>query len=474
MGEKDSQVPVRDIAPDVIVIHRSPETRTFLGQALFVAKMNATLVSSVDEARAVLLGREMPLAVVSVETPESLAAITMLRQEFRRTRVLAVSRVATPELVRDVLRAGASDFLFGQVNVQTLQGSLRALLRDEGGDEAPRPMASSADGKSPAVREESGDGLDASHSFFICHNEKMERVLDLAGRVATSDSTVLIQGESGTGKELLARWIHNHSPRATRSFVAVNCGALPENLLESQLFGHEKGSFTGAVQRQIGLFEVSDGGTIFLDEIGEMSLNMQVKLLRVLQSREFRRIGGSQVVRVNVRILAATNRDLKSHVENGAFRSDLFYRLNVICVEIPPLRERRAEIPHLVEDFCRRLAEERGLERKTFSSAAVEALQKFRWEGNVRELENSVERLVLLCRGPTVELSDVTEHLSEQQVDVALDSDFAAHLTLAEVKRLHIARVLGLNGGNKMKTARMLGINVKTLYNLIRSLKIPS
>jgi DNA-binding NtrC family response regulator len=226
------------------------------------------------------------------------------------------------------------------------------------------------------------------------------------------------------------------------------------------------------VHRQLGLFEVADGGTIFLDEIGEMGLDMQVKLLRVLQSREFRRIGGSSVVKVDVRVIAATNRDLKEEVEAGRFRRDLFYRLNVISLELPPLRERVEEIPDLIAHFSERMASERGLPRKVFASEAVQILQNFTWEGNIRELENCVERLMLLSQADTVTVKDIEEHMGAQKKQLAADSPFQTSLSLDEVKRIHIARVLKENGGNKMRTARILKINVKTLYNLIRGLNI--
>jgi transcriptional regulator with PAS, ATPase and Fis domain len=282
---------------------------------------------------------------------------------------------------------------------------------------------------------------------------------------------VLIQGESGTGKELIAKKIHYLSGRRKKPFVEVNCGALPESLLESQLFGHEKGSFTGAVHRQVGLFEIADQGTIFLDEIGEMSLDMQVKLLRVLQFREFRRIGGSQVVKVDVRVIAATNKDLKSEVEKKHFRPDLFYRLNVIALEVPPLRERLEEIPDLIESFSEKFSRERGTPRKVFTPEAVQRMQKYRWTGNVRELENAVERLILLSKNDVVEAEELEEHVG-QSTDLAMESRFQPSLTLDEVKRIHIASVLKENYGNKMKTARTLKINVKTLYNLMKKLEI--
>jgi DNA-binding NtrC family response regulator len=458
--------PAGEAAPEeVLVINRDPEMRLFVQKALYLGSISSTLVATESEAAACLRKSRYGVVVVAIESPESLETIVRLRTLHRRLQIAAVARAATPELVRDVLRAGASDFIFGTMDGKSIVPRLRAMIEAgraaAGGHELPRPAGEPEPPAAPQ-RSEAASRID-----IISIHPKMCRVLEIAGKIAATDSTVLIQGESGTGKELVARWVHERSRRASGPFVEINCGALPENLLESQLFGHEKGSFTGAVHRQLGLFEVADSGTIFLDEIGEMGLDMQVKLLRVLQSREFRRIGGSHVVKVDVRVIAATNRELKAEVEKGRFRTDLFYRLNVIALDLPPLRERREEIPHLVEAFCARFAAERGLPRKTFAPAGIEALQKLRWDGNVRELENAVERLILLARGDVVEVGDIEEHL-EKTPDVALDCGFALTLTLDEVKRLHVGRVLAQNGGNKMKTARVLGVNVKTLYNLLR------
>ena len=446
---------------EVLVVNRDPEVRMLLHKALFVGNYCSTSVTSESEAVACVRRGDYVAVIVSVESPEALDTLKSLRGASPELPVLAFSRAATPELVRDILRAGAHDFIFGTFDGRSLVSRIEGALGDR------PPQAVKTESKS-GVTGKSGPGAPVQ---IIRKNAKMNRILEISSKIAPTDSTVLIQGESGTGKELIARWIHEHSQRTDGPFVEINCGALPENLLESQLFGHEKGSFTGAVHRQLGLFEVADGGTILLDEIGEMGLDMQVKLLRVLQSREFRRIGGSQLVKVNVRVLAATNRDLKEEVEEGRFRTDLYYRLNVITLELPPLRERLEEIPELVETFCPSLAHAKGLPSKTFSPAAVERLQTFGWEGNIRELENAVERLILLSRGDRVEVDDIDEHMQGQKPAVE-ESPFSPDLSLDELKRLHIAKVLRENDGNKMRSARILKINVKTLYNLIKSLDI--
>ena len=459
---------------EVIVVNRDPELRALLNKALYVGNLSSTSVSSDAEAFACLRRSPYGLLIVGVESGDSITFITRARQAFPALPVVAVARTATPDLVRDVLKAGAADFVFGSIDSRAFGPRLVAIMEGKPESVPPAPARQTAERNTApgTIIEVAGTESAAPEEFkIICRNKRMLRVLEIAETIASTESTVLIQGESGTGKELIAKRIHQLSKRQEKPFVEVNCGALPESLLESQLFGHEKGSFTGAIHRQVGLFEIADQGTIFLDEIGEMSLDMQVKLLRVLQFREFRRIGGSQVVKVDVRVIAATNKDLKAEVEQNRFRTDLFYRLNVISLEIPPLRERLEEIPDLIESFCERLARERNVPRKAFSSEAVEKMQKLRWTGNVRELENVVERMLLLSKGQVVEAVELDEYLGGA-ADAALDSKFEPTLTLDEVKRVHITNVLRQNAGNKMRTARILRINVKTLYNLMKKLEI--
>jgi two-component system NtrC family response regulator len=242
---------------------------------------------------------------------------------------------------------------------------------------------------------------------IIFTSPAMANLVNMAGRVAASRATVLIQGESGTGKELLARLIHNLSPRSEKPMIAVNCGAIPETLLEAELFGHEKGAFTGATGRRIGRFEEADGSTLFLDEVGEIPPPVQVKLLRFLQEREFQRLGGNQTIRADVRVISATNRDLEARIREGAFREDLFYRLNVVVMSIPPLRERKADIPLLTEHFLKRYARENGKAIDGLSREAKDLLLKYDYPGNVRELENIIERAVVISRGPVISVEDL-------------------------------------------------------------------
>jgi two-component system response regulator HydG len=289
-------------------------------------------------------------------------------------------------------------------------------------------------------------------------------VVTLAETVAPTESTVLIQGESGTGKEVIARYIHQLSNRGDAQFASINCGALPESLLESELFGHVKGSFTGAVKDKNGLFTAAAGGTFFLDEIGETTPATQVKLLRVLQHREVIPVGATDAQPIDVRLLAATNRDLEEEIKRGAFRSDLFYRLNVIALHLPPLRERRDDIPLLVDAFLHRAAEARGESPKHVSDPAIEVLRSFSWPGNVRELENALERAVILTPGEVIEVQALPERVTERRPEPLVSERTPSTPTLDVIERAYILWVLQSEGGNKTRAADVLGIDPSTLY----------
>ena len=292
----------------------------------------------------------------------------------------------------------------------------------------------------------------------------MQKVFELARVSARSASTILILGESGSGKEVLARAIHAESPRAGGPFVAVNCAALTESLLESELFGHEKGAFTGAVARRKGKFEAADGGTLFLDEVGDISPKLQLELLRVLEDRTFHRVGGNEPIAVDVRIVAATNRKLEKAVAEGRFRDDLYYRLNVIPITIPPLRERREDVPLLVERFVEGLAAEQKKKLDGVSHEAMAALLAHDWPGNVRELRNVLERGAVVANGPTIQVSD----LGLAAPSLPEGTPAVAPGTLEDVERRHIGEVLLAAGGNVTHAARTLGIDRVTLYKKIR------
>ena len=289
-------------------------------------------------------------------------------------------------------------------------------------------------------------------------------VLRLAETVGPTDSTVLIQGESGTGKEIIARYLHDLSKRAEQSFNSINCGALPESLLESELFGHVKGSFTGAVKDKMGLFAAAAGGTFFLDEIGETTPATQVKLLRVLQHREVIPVGATDPLPIDTRLIAATNRDLEEEIKRGAFRSDLFYRLNVIAIHLPPLRQRRDDVPLLADYFLHRAAEQRGEAPKRISVAALEILQSYQWPGNVRELENALERAVILTSGEVIDVDALPARVTERRSEPLIAERTPTNPTLEAIERAYILWVLQSENGNKTRAADVLGIDPSTLY----------
>jgi DNA-binding NtrC family response regulator len=318
---------------------------------------------------------------------------------------------------------------------------------------------------------------DEESTELIGRHPTMRELFKLIGKVATSEAPVLLTGESGTGKELVAQAIHRHSPRARRPLVTVNCAAIPEALLESELFGHERGAFTSAVQAQPGRLELADGGTLFLDEIGDLSLAMQVKLLRVLQKRAFERLGGKHTIRADFRLVAATNRDLQQLMADGRFREDLFYRLNVVWIEVPPLRARCSDIPELAEHFLRRYLVERADAPSSFSDEVLRALLLHDYPGNVRELENLIQRAVVLGRGPLIALDDLPTLVGEPssaQTEPRLRELLTMPLEQAtrQLERLLITRALACSQGNKTEAARLLQIRRQHLYTKLKELGI--
>ena len=298
------------------------------------------------------------------------------------------------------------------------------------------------------------------HGFegIIGQSARVREVFETVSRVLDTDATVLLGGESGTGKELIARAIHYNGHRKARPFVAIFCGSLPDDLLESELFGHRKGAFTGAVADKKGLFEAADGGTVFLDEVGDLSPKLQTSLLRVLQAGEVKRVGDTQTRHVDVRLISATNKDLKAEIAERTFREDLFYRLNTIYIELPPLRQRREDIPLLAAHFLDRFAQGSRAHLRGFTPEALDALRRYRWPGNVRELENTIERAAVMARGALITPQDL--RLPDDEAEVAFDAD----LPLKEVERRHVMRALDQNDGNVSETARVLGVSRRWLH----------
>jgi transcriptional regulator with GAF, ATPase, and Fis domain len=335
------------------------------------------------------------------------------------------------------------------------------------------PKQSQERPKDEIVALRSGIGKAAMYDEIVGTSSALERVLSLVSKVAPTDASVLVTGETGTGKELVARAIHRRSPRSSRAFVSVNCAAIPRDLIASELFGHEKGSFTGAVQRRLGRFEMAEGGTIFLDEVGELPMETQIALLRVLQEREFERVGGTRSIQTNVRVVAATNRDLRAAIAAGTFRSDLFYRLNVFPIEMPPLRERREDIPALAEHFIDRCARNVGKNIRGINKKSLGLLQSYHWPGNIRELQNVIERSVIMCETENFSVDETW--LPQQPVasEPKSQSNFSQKLAVQEKEMIEAA--LSESGGQVFGpsgAAAVLGMPRSTVESKIRSLRI--
>lgn len=326
--------------------------------------------------------------------------------------------------------------------------------------------------------------LDERFGFegVVGNSPQMKKVIDALRQLAPTDSTVLITGENGTGKELVARALHQNSPRKSKPFVPLNISAIPESILESELFGHEQGAFTGAVARRVGKFEYANGGTLFLDEVGEMPVDTQIKLLRVLEDRRITRIGANEEIDVNVRLVAATNADLNTMVEDGRFRRDLYYRLNIVRISLPPLRERRSDIPLLMDHFRRELSERAGRETMGFSRAARQALLAYDWPGNIRQLRNTVERMIVLDIDGSLDVDDLPDEIAELVCGtgedgappVASGADTLIGQPLNVVEKYYIQRALELCDGKREEAARMLGIGERTLYRKIKEFGLRS
>jgi DNA-binding NtrC family response regulator len=416
--------------------------------------------ASVASAKQVLAERSPNLALVDIQLPDGdgFELLAYCREHHPDVVVILLTGYATVETGIEALRAGAFDLL------------TKPLIDDEMGMAIERALA-----QREVVEENHKLKAQLDLRFglenIVGHDHRMQRVFDLVERIADTRATVLITGESGTGKSLLARAIHRRSSRRDQPFVEVACGAMPETLLESELFGHAAGAFTGAVGERIGKFAQANKGTIFLDEIGTASPGLQVKLLRVLQEFEFEPVGSTKTQRVDVRVILATNEDLEQAVKAGRFRQDLYYRINVITIELPPLRERISDIPLLAQHFLQRTAAEAGKKSAAFTDDALSALARYHWPGNVRELQNVVERAVLLSRGPQIGVEDLPPHIAAgQPVSVTSLLDKPLKNALEAPERAIILSVLERHNWNRNATAEALGINRTTLYKKMKRL----
>lgn len=398
---------------------------------------------------------------------DGLEVLRLIQEEnLTSAPVIVISAFGDSSKMIEAMRLGAYDYITKPLDLDEIVAILHRAAEQ-------RRLSRAAEAARSLKESESGDEIAAPHNRFemLGTSRAMRDIFKQIGRLAATDATVLVSGESGTGKELVARAIHNHSARSQKPFVAVNCGALPENLIETELFGHERGAFTGAERQKKGRFELAHTGTLFLDEVGELTPGAQVKLLRALQERRFERVGGTETVSVDVRVIAASNRDIKQEVDEKRFREDLYYRLSVIEISLPPLRARLADVPQLVDYFLERAATRHALSPKVLSDEAMRLLVTYDFPGNVRELENMIERAVITAGAPVEVLSsahlfgDGAQAISNEARINQSFLNLPFKEAVAALERELIRRALEASGGNRAEAARRLGINRRLLYS---------
>ena len=448
----------------ILVIEDKDTMRQMVSQTL--AEEGYTVETAVDGREGIEKAKSKPfdLVITDMRMPQmdGLEVVSTIKEMNHDTAVIVMTAYGTIETAVSAMKNGASDFLTKPFDTEHMLVLVDKALKSQ------RMVA-----ENEVLREEIDHRLGMGK--IIGQNEKITDVLKLIQKVALSDTSVLLQGESGTGKELFARAIHELSPRKGKAFITINCAAIPRDLLENELFGSERGAYTGSVARKIGKFEIADSGTIFLDEIGDMDIALQAKLLRVLQEKTIERLGGTKTTKVDTRVIAASNADLKNLVEQKRFRDDLYYRLSVFPVTIPPLRDRRDDIPALAEHFIRRYCLEMNKKVRTLSREAELIMEKYHWPGNVRELENTIERAIILCDGKKIKPEHMAIRLSTNN-DIRLREgaglkEIGAHAQ-AEAERSAIVRVLEQVRGNKRRCAQILKIDYTTLFDKIKKYDI--
>ena len=442
----------------VLLVDDEESFRRLVAKELGHAGYQVTAAENVEHARRLLTKQLYHVVLLDVRMPDGngLDLLAEIKESSPSTEVIMLTAYGTIEEAIRAMKQGALDFLTKPCKLDEIEAVLAKAVQKQNLERSHTALEHEVERLQPGDR-------------FIGDAVQIKELLRMVERVAETESTVLIRGESGVGKELVARAVHRRSHRARQPFVVVDCASLHENLLQSELFGHEKGAYTGAIRLKHGLFEVADRGTIFLDEIGELTPQLQVKLLRVLETGIFRRVGGTADIKVDVRVIAATNRSLESMMKEGQFREDLYYRLNVFSIHIPPLRERREDIPVLVDHFVRNstIVPKRNV---LVSDESMAVLRRYSWPGNVRELENVMERALILCDGGMVD----PEHLPmgvRVTPQFGQDDDSDRLPTLEEVERRYIRKVLDACKGHRQKAASILGISERNLYRRLKELE---
>jgi two-component system response regulator HydG len=439
----------------LLIVDDDPSNLESLARIFHRERVEVLTATDGKEALAVLRKARVSVVLTDLMMP-SMNGLDLLRAAKTvspETEFILMTAFGTVETAVEAMKEGAWDFVTKPFKrIQIVKAVRRALDRQ------------TLVLENQALRAElEGSRRDRS---IIGNSIAIRQTLDLVSQVAPSSATVLLTGESGTGKELVARALHRSSRRDKRPFIAVNCAALPETLLEAELFGHEKGAFTGATSQRQGRFELADTGTLFLDEIGETTPQLQVKLLRALQEGEFERVGGSRLVRVDVRVVAATNANLRAEVEAGRFREDLFYRLNVIHVDLPPLRDRKDDVALLAHHFLRKYAEKNAKQIGGITKAAIDRMMTWSWPGNVRELENAIERAVVLCRGDAIDVDELPPHIRQGDTEARF-LNVPIGTPLADIEEMVIRETLAVTKGDKRLAAQLLGIATRTIYRKI-------
>ncbi len=435
----------------ILVIDDEKNIRTGLQTALEMDGYEVLLAADGAEGLEIALHADIDLVITDLRMP-GVSGEEVLRRVATETPgipVIVLTGHGTVESAVEAMRAGAYDFLTKPLNLDRLSLLVKRALQNRELSLQNRELEREIAGKK-------------SFEHIIGKSQAMLKVFDVVRRVAPTRASVLITGESGVGKELIANALHNLSPRKEKPFVKVHCAALAETLLESELFGHEKGSFTGAIARKRGRFELANQGTIFLDEIGEIDQTVQIKILRVLQERKFERVGGEDTLEVDVRVVTATNRDLEREIAEGRFREDLYYRLNVVRIHVPPLRERKDDLPLMIASFLGEFARENGKKVEGIDPKARSALYAYDWPGNVRQLRNCIESAVVMTSGPLITLDDLPPSI--RSGDEKPSIRIPVGVTMAEAEREIIMQTLSAQNGNKSKTAETLGIGRKTLH----------
>lgn len=449
------------MADRILVVDDEEIIRNSISFILRKEGFNVTEASNGKEAYEKVLGESFDIIITDLEMPE-MKGIELLERVVQispQVMVIIITAYGSLESAIAALRKGASDYILKPIEFDELLVKIRRLL-----DQKQLIL------ENQLLRRE----INREYNFnsLVGKSGAIEKVFEVIRNVSTTDSTVLISGSSGTGKELVARAIHFNSKRASRPFIAVNCAAIPETLLESELFGHRKGAFTGAITDKVGYFKAADGGTLFLDEISEMPLQLQVKLLRAIEQKEITPVGTASPLTIDVRFLASTNRRLHEEVEAGRFRKDLYYRLNVVEIVLPSLSERREDIPLLVEHFLDKYRREMGKNIKGVEDEAMRTLIQHEWKGEIRELENIIERAVIFCRGDYIAAADLPEFMQTSSNMIIPHDGKSLEEVVHDLERQYILSTLKQNNFNKEKTAEVLHISLPTLYRRIKDLNI--